>query len=116
MAHRQNGAMVVGMLGRALFALVCLVIAAGIALPLYPSGVGTPRPGADPVVRASDSLIAACEDCPIPAERGDSDCPSEQLVQATFVAVEDEFGLSVTVVIRPQPSGRETLPAKLPAI
>jgi hypothetical protein len=107
------------MLGRALFALVCLVIAAGFGLPLYPSGVGTPGRGTDSALLADNSLIAACEDCPIPGEGGDdcqSDCSCEHLVQATFVAVEDEFGLSVTVVVRPQPLGRETLPAKLPAI
>jgi hypothetical protein len=108
------------MLGRALFALVCLVIAAGFALPLYPSGVGTPRPEADPVALASDSVVLACEDCPIPAEGGDTDCRSDcscgQLVQATFVAVEDQFGLSVTVVVRPQPSGRKALSGNLPAI
>jgi hypothetical protein len=107
------------MLGRALFALVCLVIAAGLALPLYPSGVGTPRPGPDPVSLADNSMVAACEDCPIPGDRdGDcqSDCSCGNLVQATFVAVEDDFSLSVTVVVRPQPSGRQALPAKLPAI
>jgi hypothetical protein len=106
------------MLGRALFALVCLVIAAGFALPLYPFQVGTPGAETDGALLADNSLIAACEDCPIPGEGGDdcqADCSCEHLVQATFVAVEDDFGLSVTVVIRPQASGRE-LPAKLPAI
>jgi hypothetical protein len=107
------------MLGRTLFALVCLVIAAGFALPFYPSPVGTPAAETDRALLADNSLIAACDDCPIPGEGGEacqSDCSCEHLVQATFVAVEDDLGLSVTVVIRPQPSGREARPAKLPAI
>jgi hypothetical protein len=107
------------MVGRALFALVCLVIAAGFALPLLPARVGTPGPAADLALPVGDPLVATCEDCPIMDERDDADCradcPCAGLVQATFVAVEDDVSLRITVVIRPR-SDRQALPTKLPAI
>ena len=111
------------MLARVLFALVWAVIAAGLVLPLYPSGVEAPRSAAaDPVVLAADAATAGCEDCPI-ADDGsadESDCPCARLLPAILVAVGDSSGLSVILVIRPQPSElpfeREALPPKLPAI
>ena len=111
------------MLARVLFALVWAVIAAGLVLPLYPSGVEAPRSAAaDPVVLAADAATAGCEDCPIADDgsAGQSDCPCARLLPAILVAVGDSSGLSVILVIRPQPSElpfeREALPPKLPAI
>jgi hypothetical protein len=110
------------MLGRALFALVWLVIAAGLALPLYPSDLGAPGSSAvDHVLLAADSVTAACESEPIP-DNGSVDCqpgcPCGHVLLATFVAIDDD--LSVVLVIRSQPSDlpfeRHALPPKLPAI
>jgi hypothetical protein len=111
------------MLGRVLFALVWVVIAAGLVLPLYPSGVEAPMSAAaDPVLLAADAATAACEDCPI-ADDGSadqSDGPCAHLLPAILVAVGDSSGLSVILVIRSQPSGlpfeRQAVPPKLPAI
>ncbi|MGH6902671.1 MAG: hypothetical protein ACREIR_08025 [Geminicoccaceae bacterium] len=114
---------VVAMLGRVLFALVCVVIAAGLVLPLYPSGVEAPRSvAADPVLLAADAATSGCEDCPI-ADAGSADQPDgpcARLLPAILVAVGDSSGLSVILVIRSQPSElpfeRQARPPKLPAI
>jgi hypothetical protein len=110
------------MLGRVLFAVVCVVIAAGLALPLYPSDFGARRAKAtDPVLLAADSATAACEGLVI----GDDgraacrpDCACGRVLLATFLAVDDD--LSVILVIRSQPSEvpseHDGLPPKLPAI
>jgi hypothetical protein len=111
------------MLGRVLFALVWVVIAAGLALPLYPSGVEAPMSAvADPVLLPADAAMAGREDCPIAhdgsADRSDGPCA--HLVPAIVVTVGDSSGLSVILVIRSQPSElpfeRQALPPKLPAI
>jgi hypothetical protein len=111
------------MLGRVLFALVWVVIAAGLVLPLYPSGVEAPMSAAaDPVLLAADAATAGCEDCPIgdDGSADQSDGPCAHLLPAVLVAVSDSSGLSVILVIRSQPSGLpfewQTLPPKLPAI
>ena len=54
------------MLGRALFAVVCLIIAAGLVLPIYPAELEVARPvaaGAQDIGRS-----------PMPERRG---CPAE---------------------------------------
>lgn len=107
------------MLGRVLFAVVWLVIAAGLAVPLYPSDVGAGRSAArDPVLLAADSVTAACENCPIADDGSQSHCPCGHVLRVAFVAVDDD--LSVILIIRPQPSElpseRQALRPKLPAI
>jgi hypothetical protein len=111
------------MLGRVLFALVWLVIAAGFLLPLYPSDVAAPRSAAvDPVPSATGSRTAACEDCPV-TDAGSADCEVDcrcgHLLPAALVAVDDSFGLSIILLIQRPPAGpsseRQPLP-RLPAI
>jgi hypothetical protein len=105
------------MSGRVLFAFVWLIIAAGVALPLYPGDVVTAvaTAASDPVQPVAASGAFGCEDCPI-AEDGaaecPSDCPCDQVVPAVFVPLEE--GVDVTFAASGQPPGK--LPAKLPAI
>ena len=111
------------MLGRALFVLVWLVIAAGLVLPLYPSDVEPSRSAAsDAVLPATGSRTAACEDCPIPDAGGAdcrADCRCSHLLPAAFIVNDDRVSLRV-VVVHPRPAGplpaRQPLPPKLPAI
>jgi hypothetical protein len=103
------------MLGRVLFAFVCLIIAAGVALPLYPGDVVTAVVTAsDPVQPVAASGASGCEDYPVAEGSADcaSDCPCDQLLPAVFVPLEEGMGLTLGV------SGRTPakLPAKLPAI
>ena len=112
------------MLGRVLFALVWLVIAAGVVFPLYPSDVTEPRrAAADAMLPAVGATTAACEDCPVmDAGRAECqpDCRCGDLLPAAFVAVEDSFGVSVVLLIQPPsatpPAERQPLLPRLPAI
>jgi hypothetical protein len=109
------------MVERVLFALVWAVIGAGLILPLYPSGVEAPRSAAAaPVLLAADAATTGCEDCPIADDSADQSCPCARVRPAILVALGDPSGLSVILVIRPQPSElpfeRRALPPKLPAI
>jgi len=104
------------MSGRVLFAFVCLIIAAGVALPLYPGDVvmAVVTAARDPVQPAAASQALGCNDYPV-AEGGAecaSDCPCDQLLPAVFVPLEEGMGLTLGV------SGRTPakLPTKLPAI
>jgi len=112
------------MLGRVLFALVWLIIAAGLALPLYPTHVETPSPAvADSELRAADAMASRCQECPV-ADEGDvncqPDCPCGHVLSAAFVSLDGSFGLSVVLIIRPLPSGPPSealsLLPELPAI
>jgi hypothetical protein len=102
------------MLGRALFVFVWLIIAAGLALPIYPPAVETASPPSTAsTLQAAD--WSGCEDCPVPGEAPagcKSDCSCGRLLSAAFVTFEDSFSLSGILVIYP-PS---VLPPKLPAI
>ena len=108
------------MLGRVLFAFVWLVIAAGLVLPLYPSEITEPRSAAvDTLLPAAGTRMAACEDCPVAEADCRPDCRCGDLLPATFVAVEDSFGLSVILLIQPpadlSPESQPPLP-RVPAI
>jgi hypothetical protein len=106
------------MFGRALFALVWLIIAAGVALPLYSRDV----PGST-VAAATDSVQLAagidafgCDECPVP-DGGRADCRCDGAQAAVFVPLGEPVGLTIAVVVRPQASEPPArLPAKLPAI
>jgi hypothetical protein len=104
------------MSGRVLFAFVWLIIAAGVALPLYPGDVATAvvTAASDPVQPVAASGAFGCEDYPVAETGTDSpaDCPCDQLVPAVFVPL--EVGVDVTFAASGRPSGK--LPAKLPAI
>jgi hypothetical protein len=110
------------MLGRALFVFVWLIIAAGLALPMYPPAVETASsPSAASTLQAAGS--SGCEDCPIPGEAPagcKSDCSCGRLLSAVYVSVGDSSMLSIRVTVRPLPVGPpsevQTHPAELPAI
>jgi hypothetical protein len=103
------------MFGRVLFAFVWLIIAAGVALPLYPGDVVTAvvTAASDPVQPVAASAFG-CEDCPVAdgAAECPSDCPCDQVLPAVFVPLEEGVGVTFAA------SGRSPakLPAKLPAI
>jgi hypothetical protein len=97
------------MLGRVLFALVALMIVAGLALPLYPPTVETLATMTDravPELQASDRRASACEDCPVAAamvpQCGDSVLVTGELAPAGALTFD------VIVILRER-SGR--LPA-----
>jgi hypothetical protein len=110
------------MLGRVLFALVCLIIATGLLLPIYPAEVEVATPG---VADAQDMLVAdagaaACRNCPTVAARLVGRC----LTRAPSAAAGPTRAcvhLTVYLVVRPLPvPGRpgepQLLPPKLPTI
>jgi hypothetical protein len=102
------------MLGRALFVFVWLIIAAGLALPMYPPAVETASsPSTASTLQAAGS--SGCEDCPIAGEAPANcraDCPCGHLLAAAFVSFEGSFSLSGILIIYPPLA----LPPKLPAI
>ena len=104
------------MLGRVLFAFVWLIIAAGVALPLYPGDVvmAVVTAARDPVQPAAASGAFGCADCPVAEDSAGcpSDCPCDQVLPAVFVPLEQGMGVTLSVSGR----SRAKLPAKLPAI
>jgi hypothetical protein len=89
------------MLGRALFALVCLIIAAGLLLPVYPGEDVAPR-SAD----ARDIVIAdtapGCGVCG-PAAVASGSGPCERASPAAAAAPKDCVNLTVYLILRPLP-------------
>jgi hypothetical protein len=112
------------MTGRVLFALVWVIIAAGVALPLYPRDLpeGMVAAAAAPVQLVSGTDAFGCEDCVLP-DAGQahcrSDCTCGEAVPAVFVPLEHRLTLTI-VTVRQDPSGRPTalrlLSSTLPAI
>jgi hypothetical protein len=122
MAPGPGRANVTVMFGRALFALVWLIIAAGLLLPMYPRDAHTPSfAAANSILSATDFMASRCEDCPVAEDAGAvcrTDCPCGHLLPAAF-SLEHSVGLSVILVIRPASPGRpsEAPPGfRLPAI
>ena len=66
------------MTGRILFALVWAIIAAGVALPLFPRDLATSAVAVttDPVQLAVGADAFGCEDCPVD-DTGRTACPSD---------------------------------------
>jgi hypothetical protein len=112
------------MFGRVLFALVWLIIAAGVALPLYPRDVPTSTVAvtSGPVQLVAGTAAFGCEDCPVAdADRADcrSGCPCGEALPAVFVPLEEPVGLTIAVTEPSLPSRLpepQPLPPKLPAI
>ena len=113
------------MTGRILFALIWVIIAAGVALPLYPRDIpeSMVAAAADPVQLVAGTDAFGCEDCVIPdagPARCKSDCGCGEAVPALFVPLEHRVRLIIGVTVREEPSGRTALPqllsSKLPAI
>jgi hypothetical protein len=112
------------MFGRVLFALVWLIIAAGVALPLYPRDLPTSTVAVttDPVQLAAGTDAFGCVDCPAP-EGGRADCRSDcrcgEAQPAVFVPLEEPIGVTIAVTDQSLPSRLpepQPLPPKLPAI
>jgi hypothetical protein len=96
------------MLGRVLFALVWLIITAGLVLPMYPPDVATPRP-------------PAAATAPLVADTTTSGCETDaQVLASPSAAPEACVCLTVHLVVRPLPSAPsftpQPAPPKLPAI
>ena len=110
--------------GRVLFAFVCLIIAAGLVLPLYPQDVATSTVAAatDSVQLAADTQTSSCQDCPVAGSGADCqpDCACGEVLPATFVSPEASFSLTISLIVGPEPSKQprepQPLPPKLPAI
>jgi hypothetical protein len=115
--------MIAAMLGRALFALVCLIIAAGAILPMYPRDVERPGPlSADPALLIANFAATDCGDC-VPGDADGARCRSVcscDRVLPTASAPEPRFSLTVHLVVLPLPAGLSfeprPLPPRLPAI
>jgi hypothetical protein len=108
------------MRGRMLFALVWLIIVAGLVLPLYPPDVATPGPpAAAPALLIADTTTPGCEnqldgaDCP-------STCRCAPALATVTAAPEPCVSLTIYLVVRPLPPGPsfapQPPPPKLPAI
>jgi hypothetical protein len=105
------------MTGRVLFALVWAIIAAGIALPLYPRDIpeSMVAAAADPVQLVAGTDAFGCEDCVVPdagEARCKSDCTCGDAVPAVFVPLEQRFTLTI-VTVRHEPSVRAVSPQVL---
>jgi hypothetical protein len=117
---RRAGAM----RGHALFAFVCLIIAAALLLPLLPADKeASVLAAASGVWTASAAVDPACQDCGPAAVHGDGCrtlCQCQQLVPAVSAVSPLCLSLTVYLVVQPLPPGRfdapGPLPPKLPAI
>jgi hypothetical protein len=107
------------MLGRALFSLVCLIIAAGALLPVYPADVEAPgSASADPALLIADLVASECRNC-APADAKVVRCRVDCLCDRSLPTSSDtpEASLSLTVhLIVGRASEQWWLAAKLPAI
>ena len=112
------------MLGRLLFAVVWLMVAAGLLLPLLPSDQAGPAfVGAGGIEQVADAMASDCRHCAPADADGDSCgtfCPCHHLLPAVSAAPGLCPTLRVYLVVQPQPAGRlhepRPLPPKLPAI
>jgi hypothetical protein len=106
------------MLGRALFAFVWLIIAAGLLLPLFPAEVAAPGLSNARVTAAlADAMAPGCERCPV---AGGGACKSGRWLRTAPAAAEACLRLRLRLVVQPVPGDRpaeaaERLP-KLPTI
>ena len=112
------------MLGRLLFAVVWLIVAAGLLLPLLPSDQAGPAfAGAGGIEQVADAMASDPRHC-APADAGGDGCgtfcPCHHLLPAGSAATGLCPTLTVHLVVQPQPAGRlhepRPLPPKLPAI
>src|SRR5262245_43001947 len=109
------------MTGRVLFALVWVIIAAGVALPLYPRDIpeSVAVAAADPVQLVAGTDTFGCEDCVVPDSgraRCKSDCPCGEAVPAMFVPLKHQVRLTIGVILPIVPSSSPNAPHLLPAI
>jgi len=98
------------MLGRTLFALVWLIIAAGLLLPLYPSEVSMPASASGEVAAAlADVMDAGCGPCPA---AGGAGCGHKGGgVTGAPAALASCTRLTIHLVVQPGPVDRAAGPA-----
>jgi hypothetical protein len=111
------------MTGRILFALVWVIIATGVALPLlplFPRDLATAPVAVttDPVQLVAGTDRFGCEDCPVDdtgRSHCPSDCPCGPAQPALFVP---PVSLTVRFTVRPfnPPAAPQLLPSTLSAI
>jgi hypothetical protein len=107
------------MLGRALFALVCVIIATGLLLPVYPTEVATPGSANGRDMLISDSASPGCAHCGAAAANAAMHCGRGSPGAATTHKA--CIHLTVYLVVRPlpvagDPGDPQLLPPKLPTI
>jgi hypothetical protein len=101
------------MLGRALFALVWLIIAAGVLLPLYPADVPAPGPAGGEVAAAlADVMDTGCGPCAPDAASG-ANCGRKTGggIAAAPAALAACSRLKIHLVVQPEPPDRAPEPA-----
>jgi hypothetical protein len=122
LAAAPDRAYVIRMLGRVLFAVVCLIIATGLLLPIYPADVDVASPGG---ADAQDMLITdagptGCRGCATAAARVVTRCLADAPASAAAVPAGTCVRLTVYLVVRPLPApgpaGPQLLPPKIPTI
>ena len=107
------------MFGRALFSLVCLIIAAGMLLPVYPGDVETPgSASADPAHLIADLVASDCWDC-APADakvvRCRVDCVCDRSLPTSSGSPEASLRLTVNLIVG-RASEQWWLASKLPSV
>jgi hypothetical protein len=111
------------MLGRLLFAVVWLIVAAGLLLPLLPSDEAGPAVAVAGGIEQAGAMASDCRHCAPADADGDgcgTFCPCHHLLPAATAAPGLCPTLTVHLLVQPQPAGRlhepRPLPPKLPAI
>jgi len=105
------------MLGRALFAFVWLIIAAGLLLPLYPAEVPVPGSASGEVAAsladamAAGAMDAGCGPCPSAAAGGEGCRRSGGGLTGAPAALKACSRLTLHQVVQPLPADRATEPA-----
>ncbi len=107
------------MLGRVLFALVCLIIATGLLLPVYPTEVAAPGTVGARDMLIADAAAAGCGDCQSAATGGGVRC--DPALPGAAAARPPCLHLTVYLIIRPlpatvQPGDPRLLRPRLPTI
>jgi hypothetical protein len=106
------------MLGRALFALVWLIIAAGLLLPLYPSELSAPGPAGGGVAAVlADVMEAGCGPCPADVAGSAACGRTGSGVTGAPAALAACSRLTIHLVVQPGPADRAAeLAAPLPRL
>jgi hypothetical protein len=109
------------MLGRALFAVVWLIIAAGLLLPLYPAEVSVPGSATGEVAASlADAMDAGCGPCPAAAAGGEACRRRGGGLAGAPAALKACSRLTLHQVVQPIPAHRAAEPAaplpKLPEV
>jgi hypothetical protein len=107
------------MLGRTLFAVVCLIIATGLLWPVYPTELAFPASAAARDMLIADTAASACGQCGPAAVIGERPCPPGP--PAAAEADKHCFDLTVYLILRPlpakeQPGDPQLLPPRLRTI